>query len=135
MPSDSSPFFRLAEEKVGRDRARPSLSRIKSVQRKSETEVNYICLYCPASAAKTLAESAVKKLEGVLGITNKIELKPNVFPTEVKSKIEEALRRSAELDARRDLGDKLSASQKQTLEDAIEKVREKLNGDDVEAIK
>ena len=77
----------------------------------------------------------MKKLEGVLGITNKIELKPNVFPTEVKSKIEEALRRSAELDARRDLGDKLSASQKQTLEDAIEKVREKLNGDDVEAIK
>jgi osmotically-inducible protein OsmY len=50
---------------------------------------------------KTLAESAVKKLRGVLGIFNKIEVKPKVSPTEVKSKIEEALRRNAELDARR----------------------------------
>jgi len=50
---------------------------------------------------KTLAESAVKKLRGVMGITNSIEVKPKVSPTEVKSKIEEALRRSAELDARR----------------------------------
>ena len=50
---------------------------------------------------KTLAESAVKKLRGVLGIFNKIEVKPKVTPTEVKNKIEEALRRSAELDARR----------------------------------
>jgi osmotically-inducible protein OsmY len=50
---------------------------------------------------KTLAESAVKKLKGVIEITNNIELKPKVSPTEVKEKIEEALRRSAELDARR----------------------------------
>src|SRR6202048_2171122 len=50
---------------------------------------------------KTLAESAVKKLRGVIGIINNIEVKPKVTPTEVKNKIEEALRRSAELDARR----------------------------------
>jgi osmotically-inducible protein OsmY len=50
---------------------------------------------------KTLAESALKKLRGVIGIFNKIEVKPKVTPTEVKRKIEEALRRSAELDARR----------------------------------
>ena len=50
---------------------------------------------------KALAESAVKKLKGVIGVTNNIEVKPKVSPTEVKSKIEEALRRSAELDARR----------------------------------
>jgi osmotically-inducible protein OsmY len=50
---------------------------------------------------KTLAESAVKKLRGVLGITNNIQLKQQASPAEVKSKIEEALRRSAELDARR----------------------------------
>jgi osmotically-inducible protein OsmY len=43
----------------------------------------------------------VKKLRGVIGISNNIEVKPKVSPTEVKSKIEEALRRSAELDARR----------------------------------
>jgi osmotically-inducible protein OsmY len=50
---------------------------------------------------KALAESAVKKLWGVTGITNDIEVKPTVSATEVKAKIEEALRRSAELDARR----------------------------------
>ena len=50
---------------------------------------------------KSLAESAVKKLRGVVGITNNIAVKPKVTPTEVKAKIEEALRRSAELDARR----------------------------------
>lgn len=50
---------------------------------------------------KTLAESSIKRLKGVLGVTNNIEVKPRVSPTEVKSKIEEALKRSAELDARR----------------------------------
>jgi osmotically-inducible protein OsmY len=50
---------------------------------------------------KNLAESAVKKLKGVVGVTNNIQVKPKVSPTEVKSKIEEALRRSAEIDARR----------------------------------
>jgi len=50
---------------------------------------------------KNLAESSAKKLKGVLGVTNNIQVKPNVSPIEVKSKIEDALRRSAELDARR----------------------------------
>lgn len=34
-------------------------------------------------------------------MTNNIEVKPVVSPTDIKSKIEDALRRSAELDARR----------------------------------
>jgi osmotically-inducible protein OsmY len=50
---------------------------------------------------KALAEAAVKKLKGVIGVINNIEVKPRVSPTDVKSKIEDALRRSAELDARR----------------------------------
>jgi osmotically-inducible protein OsmY len=50
---------------------------------------------------KNLAESAVKHLRGVLGITNKIEVKPHASPTDIKSKIEDALKRSAEIDARR----------------------------------
>src|ERR1700676_2192137 len=50
---------------------------------------------------KILAKSAVKKLKGVTGVTNKIEIKPKVTPQEIKGKIEVALRRSAELDARR----------------------------------
>jgi osmotically-inducible protein OsmY len=50
---------------------------------------------------KSLAESAVKKLQGVLGVSNNIEIKPQVSPADVKAKIEAALKRSAELDARR----------------------------------
>jgi osmotically-inducible protein OsmY len=50
---------------------------------------------------KSLSESAVEKLRGVVGITNNIVVKPKVTPTEIKAKIEDALRRSAELDARR----------------------------------
>jgi osmotically-inducible protein OsmY len=50
---------------------------------------------------KNLAESAVKKLRGVIGISNNIQVKPRVSPSEIKSKIEEALKRSAEIDARR----------------------------------
>ena len=50
---------------------------------------------------KSLAESAVKKLQGVLGVTNNIEVKPQVSPADIKAKIEAALKRSAELDARR----------------------------------
>lgn len=50
---------------------------------------------------KLLAESAVKKIRGVIGVTNNIEVKPAVSPTDIKSNIEEALKRSAELDARR----------------------------------
>jgi osmotically-inducible protein OsmY len=47
------------------------------------------------------AESAVRYLTGVKGVTNLILVKPRVSPTDVRAKIEEALRRSAELDARR----------------------------------
>ena len=50
---------------------------------------------------KTLAEASVKKLRGVVGVTNDIEVKPSVSASEIKNKIETALKRSAELDARR----------------------------------
>jgi osmotically-inducible protein OsmY len=50
---------------------------------------------------KEAAESAVRYLTGVKGVTNQITVKPRVAPQEVKAKIEEALRRIAELDARR----------------------------------
>jgi osmotically-inducible protein OsmY len=47
------------------------------------------------------AERAVRRVRGVKGISNKIELKPHLAPTEIKHKIEEAFRRSAEIDANR----------------------------------
>jgi osmotically-inducible protein OsmY len=50
---------------------------------------------------KEAAESAVRYLTGVVGVTNSITVKPRVSPTDVKIKIEDALKRSAEMDARR----------------------------------
>ncbi len=47
------------------------------------------------------AEHAVRSLSGVTGVSNLIAVKPRVAPTELKAKIEDAFRRSAELDARR----------------------------------
>ena len=47
------------------------------------------------------AEKAVGRVRGVKGINNQITLKPRVAPTEIKHKIEEAFRRSAEIDADR----------------------------------
>ena len=47
------------------------------------------------------AEKAVHRIKGVKGVSNTILLKPRVEPTEVKRKIEQALRRSAEVDANR----------------------------------
>ena len=45
------------------------------------------------------AETAVRPLHGVKGITNLIKIKPRVKPYDIKRKIREAFRRSAEVDA------------------------------------
>jgi osmotically-inducible protein OsmY len=50
---------------------------------------------------KNAAESAVRYLTGVVDVSNLIRVKPRVSPTELKSKIEDAFKRNAELDARR----------------------------------
>ena len=50
---------------------------------------------------KNAAEFAVKFLAGVKGVTDNIRVKPQVSTTEVKLEIEEALKRNAEVDARR----------------------------------
>lgn len=45
------------------------------------------------------AESGIRRLSGVAGVRNDITLKPRVQPTDVKRKIEDALKRSAEVEA------------------------------------
>jgi osmotically-inducible protein OsmY len=50
---------------------------------------------------KNAAELAVKYLSGVRGVSDDIKVEPQVSTVEVKEKIEAALKRSAELDARR----------------------------------
>jgi osmotically-inducible protein OsmY len=48
---------------------------------------------------KTAAENALRYLLGVKGITNRIAIKPKLNPADVKSKIESAFARRAQLDA------------------------------------
>jgi len=48
---------------------------------------------------KSGAEGAVRYLKGVKGVINKLTVKPKVAPTDVKEKIEAALKRNAILDA------------------------------------
>jgi osmotically-inducible protein OsmY len=47
------------------------------------------------------AENAVRRIKGVKGVSNLIQLKPQAEPSEIKKRIQEAFRRSAELDANR----------------------------------
>ncbi|MGZ3468777.1 MAG: BON domain-containing protein [Isosphaeraceae bacterium] len=60
---------------------------------KLEGEVNW-------QFQKNAAEFTVRYLTGVMGVSNLIEVKPRVTPSELKTKIENALKRSAEVDAR-----------------------------------
>jgi osmotically-inducible protein OsmY len=50
---------------------------------------------------RTRAEEAVRRISGIKGVSNLILLKPRVAPSDIKAKIEEAFRRSAEVDANR----------------------------------
>ena len=50
---------------------------------------------------KDAAFNAIRHLTGVIGVLNNINVKPRVSPADVKSKIEAALKRNAEVDARR----------------------------------
>jgi osmotically-inducible protein OsmY len=50
---------------------------------------------------KDAASRTVRELSGVKGVINNIIVKPHVSITDVRSKIEDAFRRSAEIDARR----------------------------------
>ena len=50
---------------------------------------------------RTRAENTALRVKGVLGVSNHIKLAPRVKPTEVKAKIENALKRIAQIDANR----------------------------------
>ena len=50
---------------------------------------------------KAAAERAVRFLTGVKGVTSLIAISPKVSPTDVMKRIEDAIKRSAELDAKR----------------------------------
>jgi osmotically-inducible protein OsmY len=50
---------------------------------------------------RTAAANVIGNLTGVRGVTNAISIEPHISVTDVQSKIEAALKRSAEVDARR----------------------------------
>ena len=50
---------------------------------------------------RSAAEDSVSKLMGVCGVTNNISIRSKVQPSDIKSRIEEALKRSAESEGRK----------------------------------
>jgi osmotically-inducible protein OsmY len=50
---------------------------------------------------RSTAENAVRRIKGVKGISNLITLKPHTQPSEIKRKIQDAFKRSADVDANR----------------------------------
>lgn len=50
---------------------------------------------------KQAAERAIRELAGVKSVSNMIEITPSVSPTDVRQRIENALKRDAELEAKR----------------------------------
>jgi osmotically-inducible protein OsmY len=47
------------------------------------------------------AENAVRRIKGVKGVSNLIQLRPRIEPSEIKRKIQDAFKRNAEVDANR----------------------------------
>jgi osmotically-inducible protein OsmY len=101
LPSiDQRPDPDIARETVGAIKAQLPISweRIKVIIRggwvtlEGEVEWQY---------QRQTAENAVRRLRGVKGVSNVIVLKPRAEPSEIKRRIEDALRRSAEIDANR----------------------------------
>ena len=98
--ADQRPDPEIARDAVAAIRSRLPLSssRVRVVVDKGwvtlegEVEWNY---------QREAAERAVRRVKGVKGVINAIQLKPGVEPIEIKRKIEEAFRRSAEIDASR----------------------------------
>ncbi len=48
---------------------------------------------------RTAAAAAIRHLEGVVGVNNNIEVKPRASASDVKKRIENALKRNVELEA------------------------------------
>ncbi len=99
--------LRSVDERPDPEIAREAVAAIKSQLPVSSENIKvvvrdgYVTLEgtVPWHYQRQTAEDAVRKLKGVKGVHNKIELAPEAEPTEIKKKIQEAFQRNAELDA------------------------------------
>ena len=99
----------LIDERPDPDLARDAVSALKSELPYSSENIKVVAKNgwitlegaVEWNYARERAENAVKRIRGVRGVTNSVQIKPTAAPYEVRRKIEDALRRSAELDASR----------------------------------
>jgi osmotically-inducible protein OsmY len=98
---------RLAHERIDPDIARDATTALRfslNAPRDASVTVRdgHVTLMGTAEwmFEKVAAERAVKHLQGVRGVFNRIEIRPRVEPRDVQRRITEALHRHADIDAR-----------------------------------
>jgi osmotically-inducible protein OsmY len=100
---------KLAMERTDADIAEAATTAIKMDGRVPPDSIKVIVSHgwitlegkVPYYYQKSAAESDVRYLTGVRGVTNAIAVAPSVSPVEVKAKIEDAFKRNAQLEAKR----------------------------------
>jgi osmotically-inducible protein OsmY len=101
MPSiDERPDPEIARDAVA---AIKSLLPISSENIKIVVRDGWVTLEGPVEwqYQRNTAETAVRRIKGVRGVSNLIQLKPRAQPSEIKRKIQNAFKRNAEIDANR----------------------------------
>ena len=73
---------------------------------------------------KQAAEHAVRRLSGIAGVVNHIVIKPAVYPSDIKKKIEDALVRHAEIEVR-DISVTVRDGNKVSLEGKVDSWKER----------
>ena len=98
--TDERPDPEIAREAVASLRSQLPISaeRIKVVVKKGWVTLEGIVEW---QYQRNIAQAAVGSIRGVKSVTNLIGLSPRAEPIEIKKRIEEAFRRSAEIDANR----------------------------------
>jgi osmotically-inducible protein OsmY len=109
LANDIEVRLRATDERPDPEITREAVAAIKSQLPLSYERIKVICkngwIALEGSvewqSQKAAAERAVRNLTGVKGVSNMIAVSPQVLPQEIKRKIQEALKRNAEIDASR----------------------------------
>jgi len=79
--------------------ADPEIARAALATLKSELPMSWESIRLVVHQGRERAESAVRHINGVLGVVNSIRIQPKVAPQNIKKKIEDAFQRLAQVDA------------------------------------